>query len=152
MSNPWIPKGFHTVTPNIVVDDAEAAIAFLKRALGATERYRLTMSSGKVAHCELELGDSVVNLGESMEGWPAHGLVAQIYVEDSDALFERAVGAGASVVMPMTDMFFGSREGRVSDPFGNVWTFATLKEGRFALWSWDGKVAARLTGPGIESV
>ena len=128
MSNPWIPKGFHTVTPNIIVDDAEAAIAFLKRALGATERYRLTMSSGKVTHCELELGDSVVNLGESMEGWPAHGLVAQIYVEDSDALFERAVAAGASVVMPMTDMFFGSREGRVSDPFGSVWTISTLKE------------------------
>jgi PhnB protein len=58
----------------------------------------------------------------------AHGLVAQIYVEDSDALFERAVLAGAKVIMPMTDMFFGSREGRVADPFGNVWTIATLKE------------------------
>jgi uncharacterized glyoxalase superfamily protein PhnB len=63
-----------------------------------------------------------------MEGWPARGLVAQIFVEDSDALFERAVGAGATVVMPMTDMFFGSREGRISDPAGNVWTIATLKE------------------------
>ena len=70
----------------------------------------------------------MVNLGESMEGFPAHALVAQIYVEDSDALFDRAVAAGASVVMPMTDMFFGSREGRVSDPFGNTWTIATLKE------------------------
>jgi PhnB protein len=63
-----------------------------------------------------------------MDGWPARGLVAQIHVEDSDALFKRAVAAGASVVMPMTDMFFGSREGRVSDPFGNIWTIATLKE------------------------
>ena len=128
MNVPWIPDGFHTVTPNIVVDDAEAAITFLKRAFGATEHYRLTMSEGKITHCELRLGDSVVNLGESMEGWPAHGLVAQIHVEDSDALFEQAVAAGASVIMPMTDMFFGSREGRVSDPFGNVWTIATLKE------------------------
>ena len=64
-----------------------------------------------------------------LHGWPAHGLVAQIYVEDSDELFQRAVDAGAKEIMPMTDMFFGSREGRVMDPFGNVWTIiATLKE------------------------
>ena len=128
MNESWIPEGFRTVTPNIVVDDAEAAIVFLKRALGAIEHYRLRMSDGKVTHCELRLGDSIINVGESMEGWPARGLVAQIYVENSDALFERAVAAGATVVMPMTDMFFGSREGRLSDPFGNVWTIATLKE------------------------
>lgn len=128
MSESWIPEGFHTVTPNVIVDDAENAIAFLKAGLGAVERYRLTLPNGKIAHCEITLGDSVLNLGESMEGWPARGLVAQIFVEDSDALFERAVAAGATVVMPMTDMFFGSREGRISDPAGNVWTIATLKE------------------------
>ena len=128
MNESWMPERFHTITPNIVVDDAESAIAFLKAGLGATEQYRLTTSDGKIAHCELALGNSIVNLGESMEGFPAHGLVAQIYVEDSDALFTRVVAAGASVIMPMTDMFFGSREGRVSDPFGNIWTIATLKE------------------------
>jgi PhnB protein len=128
MSAQWLPKGFHTITPNIIVDDAEQAVAFLKAALGATESYRLTMSDGKIAHCELKIGNSILNLGASMEGWPAHGLVAQIYVEDSDALFQRAVQAGAKVIMPMTDMFFGSREGRVADPFGNVWIIATLKE------------------------
>ena len=127
MSESWIPEGFHTVT-NIIVADAEEAIAFLKAGLGAIERYRLRQPNGKIAHCELKLGSSVLNLGESMEGWPARGLVAQIFVEDSDALFERAVDAGATVVMPMTDMFFGSREGRISDPAGNVWTIATLKE------------------------
>jgi PhnB protein len=94
----------------------------------ADGKYRLTLCSGKITHCEIRLGDSVFNLGASMEGWPAHGLVAQIYVEDSDALFDRAVRAGAKVIMPMTDMFFGSREGRIADPFGNVWTIATLKE------------------------
>jgi PhnB protein len=128
MSAQWLPKGFHTITPNIIVDDAEQAVAFFKQAFGASETYRLTMSNGKIAHCEIKLGDSIVNLGTSMEGWPAHGLVAQIYVQDSDALFDRAVQAGATVVMPMTDMFFGSREGRVADPFGNVWTIATLRE------------------------
>ena len=128
MSTRWIPKGFHTIAPNIVVDNAEQAVAFLKKAFGATESYRLTMSGGKITHCELKLGDSVLNIGESMDGWPAHGLLAQIYVEDSDELFKRAVDAGAKEIMPMTDMFFGSREGRVADLFGNVWTIATLKE------------------------
>jgi PhnB protein len=128
MSSQWIPRGFHTVAPNIVADDAEQAVAFFKKAFGATETYRLTMSNGKIAHCELKLGDSVLNIGESMEGWPAHGLVAQIYVEDSDGLFKCAIDAGAKEIMPMTDMFFGSREGRVADPFGNAWTIATLKE------------------------
>jgi PhnB protein len=128
MNESWIPQGFSTVTPNIVVDNAEEAIAFLKRALGAIERYRLTTSTGKVAHCELLFGDSVVNVGESMDGFPAHPLMAQLYVEDSDALFQRAVAAGASVMMPMTDMFFGARGGRIADPFGNTWTIATLRE------------------------
>ena len=82
MSAQWLPKGFHTITPNIIVDDTEQAVDFLKKALGATESYRLTMSDGKIAHCELKIGNSILNLGASMEGWPAHGLVAQIYVED----------------------------------------------------------------------
>jgi PhnB protein len=128
MSTQRIPKGFYTIIPNIIADDAEQAVAFFKKAFGATETYRLTMSNGKIAHCELKLGDSVLNVGESMDGWPAHGLVAQIYVEDSDELFQRAVNAGAKEMMPMTDMFFGSREGRVTDPFGNAWTIASLKE------------------------
>ena len=128
MSIQAIPKGFHTVTPNIIADDAEKTVEFLRKALGATESYRLTTANGKITHCELRIGDSVLNVGESMEGWPARGLVAQIYVEDSDALFKQAVDAGATVIMPMTDMFFGSREGRVADPYGNVWTIATLKE------------------------
>jgi PhnB protein len=128
MHDSWIPKGFHTVTPNIVVEHGEEAIAFLKAALGAKESYRLTLSNGRIAHCELRFGDSVVNLGEAMDAWPAHGLLAQIYVQDSDALFKQAVAAGAKLIMPMTNMFFGSREGRIADPFGSVWTIATLKE------------------------
>ena len=122
-----IPKGFHTITPNIIANDAEQAIEFFKKAFGATENYRLTLSDGKITHCEMKLGDSVFNVGSSMEGWRARGLAAQIYVENSDE-FERAVEAGSSEIMPMTDMFFGSREGRISDPFGNIWTIATLKE------------------------
>jgi PhnB protein len=128
MSTQWRPKGFGTITPNIIVEDAEQAIAFLKKAFGAVENYRLTMANGLVTHCELLIGDSILNLGTAMEGWPAKALTAQIFVEDADVIFERAVASGAEVVMPMTDMFFGSREGRVTDPSGNSWTIATLKE------------------------
>ena len=128
MTAPWLPDGFHTITPNIIAEDAERVVDFLKRAFAATENYRLTLSDGRITHCELKIGDSVINLGTAMEGWPAHGLIAQIFVEAADALFEQAVGAGATAIMPMTDMFFGIREGRIADPFGNIWIIATLKE------------------------
>jgi PhnB protein len=128
MSVPPIPEGFHTITPNIIMDGVENAIEFYKKAFGAEERMRLTMPDGKITHCELAIGDSRLNIGEAMEGWPAHPLLAQIHVADGDAVFERAVNAGAAVVMPMTDMFFGSREGCVRDPFGGTWTIATRTE------------------------
>jgi PhnB protein len=130
MTAPWLPDGFHTITPNIIAEDAEQAVDFLKRALGATERYRLTLADGTITHCELKIGDSIINLGSAMEGWPARGLIAQLFVETPDALYEQAVRAGATSLMPMTDMFFGIREGRVSDPFGTVWIIAALKERR----------------------
>ena len=123
-----IPTGFHTIAPNIIVKNVEAAVSFYRRAFGAEEILRLSMPDGKVVHCELKFGDSRVNLGESMEGWPEHTLLAQIFVADSDAVFAQALNAGAKVLSPMADMFFGSREGRVLDPFGSTWTISTHKE------------------------
>lgn len=128
MSVNAVPTGFHTIAPNIIVKSVDAAVSFYKRAFGAVEILRLSMADGKVVHCELKFGDSRLNLGESMEGWPEHTLLAQIFVADSDAVFAQAVKAGAEVLSPMTDMFFGSREGRVLDPFGNTWTISTHKE------------------------
>lgn len=128
MSTTFLPPGFHTITANIIAEDAESTVAFLKRAFGFTESYRLKLSNGKIAHCELKLGDSVLNLGDAMDGFPPRALIAQLAVEDSDAVFKQALEAGATELMPVTDMFFGSREGRVSDPFGNIWTIATWKE------------------------
>jgi PhnB protein len=123
-----IPAGFHTIAPNIIVKSVDEAVSFYKRAFGAEEILRLSMPDGKVVHCELKFGDSRVNLGESMEGWPVHTLLAQIFVTDSDAVFTQAVKAGAEVLSPMTDMFFGSPEGRVLDPLGSTWTISTHKE------------------------
>jgi PhnB protein len=128
MSVSPVPEGFHTITPNIIVEDAKKAIEFLRAAFRAEEVARLTLPDGKIVHCELQIGDSRLNLAEPMEGWPARGLLAQLHVANSDEVFARAIAAGAKEVMPMTDMFFGSREGRVSDPFGNTWTIATRKE------------------------
>jgi PhnB protein len=128
VSEHFIPDGFHTITPNAIVTDAAQAITYYKLVFGAQEKARLTLPDGKIVHCELEIGDSRFNLAEAMEGWMLHPLLAQIYVADSDAVFARAIGAGAKEVMPVTDMFFGAREGRVLDPFGNTWTISTLKE------------------------
>src|ERR1700757_2394525 len=128
MTPAWLPHGFRTVTPNIIADDAEQTVDFLKRAFGATESYRLILADGTITHCEIKIGDSVINVGTAMEGWPARGLTAQIFVESPDALYERALRAGATSLAPMTDTFFGIREGRMSDPFGNTWTISTLKE------------------------
>lgn len=122
------PTGFHTITPNIVTEQGDALIEFLQKAFGAEVRMRLTMPGGKLAHCELQIGDSRINIGESMEGWPPHPLLAQVFVEDSDAAFKRVLAAGAKELSPVTDMFFGTREGRAIDPFGNTWTVSTMKE------------------------
>ena len=96
-----IPAGFHTIAPNIIVKSVDAAVSFYRRAFGAEEIIRLSMPDGKVVHCELKLGDSRLNLCESMEGWPEHTLLAQIFVADSDAVFEQAVKAGAKVLSPI---------------------------------------------------
>ena len=95
MAGHFVPEGFHTLTPTTIVADAALAIDFYKRVFGAQEKVRLTTPNGKVVHCELQIGDSRVNLADAMDGWPLHPLLAQIYVPDSDAVFTRAVEAGA---------------------------------------------------------
>jgi PhnB protein len=131
-----IPEGYHTVTPFLAVDDASAAIAFYERAFGARERMRMPMPDGKIAHAELEIGDSVVMLSDPFPqatvrppkelGGTSLGVF--LYVEDIDAFVQRATDAGATVTMPPEDMFWGDRFGQISDPFGHVWQVATHVE------------------------
>jgi PhnB protein len=132
-----IPTGYHTVTPYITVHDGAAAIEFYKKALGAEEVCRMPMPDGKkVAHAELKIGDSILFLGDECPGMgnPSPKTVGattgglHIYVNDCDALFNRAVAAGATVKMPPTDMFWGDRFAKVVDPFGHSWSFGTHKE------------------------
>jgi PhnB protein len=131
-----IPKGFRTVTTHLVIHDATKAIEFYQDAFGAQLLAVHNTPDGKVMHAEIKIGDSVVMFADEFPGSPAASpqtlgrttSVLHIYVENSDALFNRAVAAGASVLMPMMDMFWGDRYGQVKDPFGHMWAIATRKE------------------------
>jgi PhnB protein len=133
-----IPAGFHTVTPQLTLDDAASAIEWYQLALGAEETGRAVGPDGKIMHAELRIGDSRVMLHDAMMG--AKGPKAMggspaalwLYVENCDALFNRAVSAGAQVrpgpMGQMQDQFWGDRSGTFTDPHGYQWTIATRKE------------------------
>lgn len=139
MSKPGkpIPHGYHTVSPNLTIRGAAAAIDFYKKAFGAIEKERMTGGpDGKlVLHAEIQIGDSIVMLGDEFPDYgafsPAHfdGTTCSlvIYVDDCDAVVDQAVAAGAQVKMPVADMFWGDRMGAVIDPFGHKWSIATHK-------------------------
>jgi PhnB protein len=130
-----IPKGFHTVTPYLIVTDGARAIDFYKRAFRAQELLRLDGPDGKVAHAELKIGDSIIMLSEETPGHTRSpqslggtAVDIMLYVKDVDQAFDQAVAAGAKVTMPLSDMFWGDRYGQVTDPFGHSWSLATHKE------------------------
>jgi PhnB protein len=118
---------YHTVTPLLNVMGAESAIAFYKEAFGAKERVRMPGPDGKIMHAEIVIGDSVVMISDVMNQ-PATNSSLHVYVPDCDALYSRAVAAGATTKMALQDMFWGDRFGSVTDPFGNTWNIATHKE------------------------
>ena len=131
-----IPEGFHTATAYLNIRDAARAIEFYKQAFGAKELYRLTGPGGKVLHAEIKIGDSMIMLAEEMEEWgnvspqTLGGTPVRIalYVEDVDAVARQAVAAGAKLVSPVADQFYGSRSGRLQDPFGHLWLVGTHVE------------------------
>lgn len=129
---PPTPVGYHTVTPSIIVRDADAAIALYKRAFGAEEVMLMRMPDGGVMHAEIKIGDSVIMLGGE---WPDYGMKSplpghtsstlMLYVNDVDSAFKRAIEAGCTAIMPPADMFWGDRFGKLIDPFGHQWALAT---------------------------
>ena len=118
MSVKPIPAGFHTLTPGCAVRNSAQAIDFYKRVFGARERSRFAAPDGTVVHAEMEIGDSIFALGEATKT-PPHAMQVIMYVDDCDAVYKRALGAGAVVKEPLVDHFWGDRAGRVQDPFGN---------------------------------
>jgi PhnB protein len=150
MAIPTRPEGYHSVTPYLVCDGAAQAIEFYAKAFGATELFRLPMGD-KVGHAEIMIGDSHVMLsdewpdmnlrGPKARGGPTASLM--VYVDDVDAMFARAVTAGAAVESAVANQFWGDRTGTLVDPFGHRWMLATHveevppeeMERRMAQWS-----------------
>lgn len=131
-----IPDGYHSATAYLIIKDAARALDFYKKAFGAIELLRLEQPGDKIGHAEIKIGDSPIMLADefpdmgfrspqSLGGTPVSML---LYVEDVDARFAQAVAAGAKVLRPIKDQFYGDRSGTVEDPFGHVWTIATHKE------------------------
>jgi PhnB protein len=127
-----IPTGMHTITPHLVCADAAAAIEFYKKAFNAAEESRLPGPDGKIMHASLRIGDSVLMLSEEAPKMGSHGpkalkgspVTIHIYTDDVDAFVARAVSAGAKITMPVADMFWGDRYGKIEDPFGHHWSVA----------------------------
>ncbi|MFI5018662.1 MAG: VOC family protein, partial [Dongiales bacterium] len=130
-----IPDGFHSLSPHLTVADAAAAIEFYKKAFGATEMGRMPAPDGKrVMHAMLRIGDSSLMLNDEFPEWSAERgpkslggtpVTIHLYVEDCGAVYKRAVAAGATATMPPSDMFWGDRYGRLTDPYGHIWSIAT---------------------------
>lgn len=136
--NPSPEPLYPAVSPHLVVADAPAAIDFYKQVFGATERLRLAdpKLSGKIVCAELVVGDSVISLAEEAPEWNTRGpkrlggtpVTLSLSVDDPDAVAARAVAAGARVVYPVQDQFYGHRAGRVEDPFGHQWIVSKVLE------------------------
>ena len=133
-----IPEGLHTVTPQLVCDDASKAIAWYIKALGAKERSRALGPDGKIIHAELTIGNSVVFLNDAMMGSKTARAMGGspisfwVFVEDCDAVYHRAIAAGAKAaggpMGQLMNQFWGDRSGTINDPEGYMWTIATRKE------------------------
>lgn len=131
-----VPEDFRTITPQLVVNGVDSAIDWYSRALGANELLRNMAPDGtSVMHAELLLGDSrffVVDEfpqgGRSPRSLGGSGVTLHLYVEDVDEMFERAVAAGAEVLLPVADQFWGDRYGMLADPFGHRWSMASRIE------------------------
>lgn len=131
-----IPEGYHNVTPYLFVRSAESAIDFYKNVFSATEVVRMAGSNGKISHAELRIGDSIVMLADEN---PRTGMMSpqtiggfsvglHVYVENADAVIQKAVDNGAKVLRPIKNQLYGDRSGWVLDPFGHMWSVATHVE------------------------
>lgn len=136
MAVKYIPDGYHTATPYLVIKGAARALDFYKKAFGATELMRMPDSDGKIGHAEIKIGNSPIMLADefpdrgykspqSIGGTPVS---IMLYVENVDKTVERAVAEGAKITKAVEDQFYGDRNGTISDPFGHVWTISTHVE------------------------
>jgi PhnB protein len=123
------PNNYHTVTPYILVQDADKLIDFVKKVFGAKETERITMPDGSIGHAEIRLGDSVIMVSDAKgEQYKPMPTGIYLYVDDCDATYKRALQVGAISIMEPKDQFYGDRSCGIKDQFGNQWWIATRKE------------------------
>jgi len=128
-----VPEDMHRITPHLICAGAANAIEFYKKAFGAVEEARLPGPNGRLMHAVIRIFGDAVMLVDEMPEWGALSpkslkgspVTLHLYVEDVDAAVKRAVGAGAKLTMPVADMFWGDRYGKIEDPFGHHWSIAT---------------------------
>jgi PhnB protein len=125
MSVQPVPKGYHTITPFFTVDKPGKFIDFVVAAFGATIVDVMATPEGHVMHAELKIGDSPIMIGGPRGEWKPMPLQLYVYLADCDAVVAKAVAAGATVVTPAADQFYGDRNGSVKDPWGNLWCIGT---------------------------
>ena len=123
-----IPDGYPPVSPYLLIPDPARQIAFLTATFGARETARHTMPDGSITHAEVRIGESVIMMGGSSPQWPAVACALYVYVEDTDATYQRALAAGATSIQEPRDQFYGDRSGGVRDEFGNQWFIGTRIE------------------------
>jgi PhnB protein len=119
------PEGFHSVTPYLVVQGADRLIDFLKQAFEAVEIYCARTPAGRINHAQFLIGDSMIELAEGSDSWKPMLCTLHLYVPDADAVYQRALAAGATSLMEVADQVYGDRSGGIVDPSGNQWFIAT---------------------------
>jgi PhnB protein len=128
MSVNWKPERYHSITPYLIINNAEHLIEFLKQAFDAEELSRMAQPDGGIMHAELRIGDSTLMLADATEQYPPTPAFLYLYVENTDAVYQKALTAGATSIREPTDEFYGDRTAAVKDAFGNQWGIATHVE------------------------
>lgn len=131
-----VPEGYHSVTPYLVIQGAAAALEFYKKVFGAQETMSFPGPDGKVGHAEIRIGDSAIMLADEFPQMGIKGpqslggsaVSILLYVPDVDTVVANAVAAGAKLIRPLQDQFYGDRSGTIVDPFGHIWNISTHKE------------------------
>ncbi len=123
-----IPDGYHTVTPYLTIDDPGPVIEFLKKAFYAQETFAMRDEKGNVGHAEVKVGSSMLMLGRARDKWKSRPGNFYVYVEDCDAIYKKALAAGATSLSEPETQFYGDRHGGVTDSQGNNWWIATHVE------------------------
>lgn len=128
MNHARAPQGYQAVTPYLVVDDIDQFVEFTRQVFGIRIHEKLTDETGAARHAEILIGDSMLMVGRRQSEWPAMPASLYVYVDDVDSVHQAALHLGATEIMPPMDMFYGDRQGGITDPQGNVWWISTRIE------------------------